>query len=45
MIATVTIMGENVPDRFVVFMLLVLLLLVFEVRAWIQMIEKDKKKK
>ena len=41
----IEILGEEVPDRFVVVMLVALLLLVLEARAWILMDRREKEDK
>lgn len=41
MISVVTILGETLPDRFVVAMLVILLLLALEIRAWLRKIKEE----
>lgn len=42
MIASVNIMGETVPDRFVWAMIIIVIVLAIECRAWLLMDKKEK---
>lgn len=42
MIADLTVWGETLPTRYVVFMILILVLLAFEVRAWVRMDRRER---